>query len=227
MRWIEWSEDLFELGVVRVDDDIGRVEPEPLPPSRLEPIWAFRTDQREHAAARSHPLELEDYARIGWNAGARHGQISPGVHNRESIEETGVYVGTWASADQNASQPGGRLHTNELSCSRTEIYREPAAACGDLEDSPSIDLELREDSRMNGLGLTDGVPKLRFELIYHRPEKSSTEPLGCLCVAARGRLAFGGGDGSKVLGWQPRNIVEAVALPARRSRGSSLEVIHF
>ena len=227
MRWIEWSEDLFKLGVVRVDDDIGRVEPEPLPPLRLEPIWAFWTDQREHAAARSHALELEDYARIGWDAGARHGQISPGVHNRESIEETSAYVGTRASADQNASQPGGRLHANELSRSRTEIYRQAAAARGDLEDPPSIDLELREDSLMNRFGPADGVPKLRFELIYHRPEKSSTEPLGCLCVAARGRFALSGGDGSKVLSWQPSNIVEAVALPARRSRRSGLEVIHF
>ena len=227
MRWIEWSEDRFELRVVPVDGDIGRVEPEPLPPARLEPIWVFRADQREHATARSRPLELEDYARIGWNAGARHGQIGPTVHNRESLVETCAYVGIRASADQNASQSGGRLHANELSRSRTEIYGEPAAACGDLEDPPSIDLELREDTRMNGLSLADGVPELRFELIYHRPEQGSTEPLGRLCVAARGRFAFSGGDGSKVLGWQASNIVEAVALPARRSRGSRLEVIHF
>ena len=226
MRWIEWSEDRFELRVVRVGD-IGRVEPEPLPPARLEPIWVFRADQREHATARGRPLQLEDYARIGWNAGARHGQVSPTVHDRESLEESGAYVGTRASAGQDASQPGGRLHTNELSRSRTEVDGEPAAACGDLEDPPSIDLELREDTRMNGLGLADCVPKLRFELIYHRPEQSSTEPLGRLCVAARGRFAFSGGDGGKVLAWQPRDIVEAVALPARRSRGSSLEVIHF
>ncbi len=73
MGWIEWSEDRFELRVVRFDDDIGRVEPEPLPPTRLEPIWAFRADQCEHATARSRPLELEDQARIGWNAGARDG----------------------------------------------------------------------------------------------------------------------------------------------------------
>jgi len=80
---------------------------------------------------------------------------------------------------------------------------------------------------MNGLGLADGVPELRFELIYHRPEQSSTEPLDCLYVAPRGRLALSVGDGSKVMGWQPGNIVEAVALPAGRSRGSSLEVIHL
>jgi hypothetical protein len=80
---------------------------------------------------------------------------------------------------------------------------------------------------MNGLGLADGVPELRFELIYHRPEQSSPEPLGCLCVAPHGRLAFNGRDGGKVMGWQPSNIVEAVALPARRSGGSSLEVIHL
>ena len=110
---------------------------------------------------------------------------------------------------------------------RTEVYGEPAAACGDLEDPPSIDLELREDTRMNGLGLADGVPEPWLQLINHRPEQSPTEPLGRLCVAARGRFAFSGGDGSKVLAWQPRDIVEAVALPARRSRGCSLEVIHF
>ena len=105
MGWIEWSEDRFELRVVRVDDDIGRVEREPLPPVCLEPIWAFRADQREHAATRSRPLELEDHVGIGWNAGARHGQISPGVHNRESMEETSAYVGAWASAGKNSSQP--------------------------------------------------------------------------------------------------------------------------
>ncbi len=172
-------------------------------------------------------LELEDYARVGWNAGARHGQISPSVHNRESIEETSAYVGTRASADQNAAQPGGGLHADELSRSGAQVHGEPAAACGHLENPPSIDLELREDSRMNGLGLAEGVPELRFELIYHRPEQSSTKPLGCLCVAAPGRFAFSRGDGSQVLRWQPSNIIEAVALPARRSRGSSLEVIHL
>ena len=227
MGWIEWSEDRFELRVVRVDDDIGRVEREPLPSPRLEPVWAFRADQREHAAARGRPLELEDYARIGWNAGARHAQISPSIDNRESIEETSADVGTWASADQNAPQPGGRLYAHELSRSGAEIHTEPAAACGHLENPPSIDLELRKDARMNGLCLADGVPELRFELVYHRPEQSSTQPLSCLCVAPRGRFALSGGDGSKVMGWQPSNIVEAVALPARRSRGSSLEVIHL
>jgi hypothetical protein len=226
MGWIEWSEDRFELRVVRFDDNVGRVEPESLPPARLEPIWAFWADQCEHAAVRSRPLELEDYARIGWNAGARHGHVSPSVHNRESMEETSAYVGTGASAGQNASQPGGRLDANELSRSRTEVYGEPAAACGHLEEPPSIDLELREDSRMNGLGLADGVPELRLELIHHRPEQSSTEPLGGLCVAAGGRFAFSRGHASQVLEWEPTNIIEAVALPPRRSGGSSLEVIH-
>jgi hypothetical protein len=80
---------------------------------------------------------------------------------------------------------------------------------------------------MNGLGLADGVPELRFELIYHRPEQGATETLGRLRIAAGGRRPFGGGDAGQVLRWQPSNIVEAVALPARRSRGSSLEVIHF
>jgi hypothetical protein len=55
---------------------------------------------------------------------------------------------------------------------------------------------------MNWLGLADGVPELRFELIYHRPEQSSTEPLGRLCVAAAGRFTFAGRDGSQVLGWK-------------------------
>ena len=80
---------------------------------------------------------------------------------------------------------------------------------------------------MNRLGLADSVPQLWFELIYHRPEKCSTEPLGRLCVAAGGRFAFTGGDASQVLGRQPSNIFDAVALPARWSGGSSLEVIHF
>ena len=212
---------------MRIDDDVGRVEAEALPPVRLEPIWAFRTDQREHAAARGRPFELEDHARIGRNAGARHGQISPSVHNRESVEESSAYVGIGASACQDASQAGGRLYTNELGRSRTEVYREPAAACGHFEDPPSIDLELREDSRMNGLGLADRVPELWLELIYHRPEQGSTEPLGGLRVAARGRFAFSRGDGGEVFGRQPANVIEAVALPAGRSAGSSLEVIQL
>jgi hypothetical protein len=143
------------------------------------------------------------------------------------MEESRPYVGTRASADTNASQPGGRLYADEFSRSGAEVYGEPAAACGYLENPPSFDLELREDSGMNGFGPADGVPELRLELIYHRPEQSSTKPLGRLCIAARGRFAFGCRDGSQVLGWQPGNIMEAVALPARRSSGSSLEVIHF
>jgi hypothetical protein len=108
-----------------------------------------------------------------------------------------------------------------------EEYREPAAACGHLQDTPSVDLELREDTGMNRLGLAEGVPELRFELIYHRPEQGSTKPLGRPCVASGGRLVFSDRDASQVLARQPSNIVEAVALPARRSGGSSLEVIHF
>jgi hypothetical protein len=80
---------------------------------------------------------------------------------------------------------------------------------------------------MNWLGPADGVPELRFELVYHRPEQSSTEPMGRLCVAAAGRFAFTRGDASQVLGWQPSNIIEAVALPTGGSGGSSLEVIHL
>jgi len=60
MRRVKWSKDRFELGVVWTDDDFGRVEREPLPPTRLEPIRVFRADQREHAARGSRPLELED-----------------------------------------------------------------------------------------------------------------------------------------------------------------------
>lgn len=227
MRRVERSKDSVEFGVVRIDGHLGRVEAEPLPPARLEPIRAFRADQREHAPTRSRPLEFEDCGGIGWNAGARHGQLSPAIHNREGIEESSAYVGTRAPAGKNASEPGRGFYANEFSCPRAEKHGEPAAACGDLEHPPSLDLEPREDTRMNGLGLTDRVPELRFELVYHRPEQGSTEPLGRLCVAAGSRFAFTGGDGSQVLGRQPSNIIEAVALPARRSVGSSLEVIHF
>jgi hypothetical protein len=227
MGRVKWSKDRFELRVVRGDDDVGGVEAEPLPPVRLEPIWAFRADQCEHAARRSHPLEFKDFARIGSNAGARHGQLSPTVHNRECMEESSAYVGIRASADKNASQPGRGFYADEFGRPGAEVHGEPAAACGHLENPPSVDLELREDTRMDGLDLADGIPELRFELIYHRPEQSATEPLGGLGVAAGGRLAFTGGDRSQVLGWQPSNIIEAVSLPARWSGGSSLEVIHF
>jgi hypothetical protein len=227
MRRVKWSKDRFELRLVRVDDDVGRVEAEPFPPARLEPIGAFRTYQREHAARRSRPLEFKDCSRIGRNAGARHSQLGPTVHNRECVEESSAYVGTWASADKDSSQPGGGFYADELKRSGAEVHREPAAACGHLENPPSIDLELREDTGMNGLGLADGVPELRFELIHHRPEQSSTEPLGRLCVTVGGGFPSAGGDWGQVLGWQPRNIIEAVALPARWSGGSSLEVIHL
>jgi hypothetical protein len=80
---------------------------------------------------------------------------------------------------------------------------------------------------MNGLDLADGVPELRLELINHRPEESSTEPLTGLCIAAAGPFAFSGGDGCQILLWQLRNIIEAVALPAGWSRRRSLEVIHL
>jgi hypothetical protein len=227
MRRVEWSEDRFELRVVRGDDDVGRVESEPLPPVCLEPTRAFGADQREHAARSSRPLEFSDCARIGWDARAGHGELSPTVHNRESSEESGACVGTRAAAGKNSSQPGGGLYADELSRSGAEVHGEPATAGGHLENPPAIDLEPREDARMNWLGLADGVPEVRLELIYHRPEQGSTEALSRLRIAAGGRRAFGGGDAGQVLGWQPSNIVEAVTLPARRSRGSSLEVIHF
>lgn len=227
MRRVKWPNDRFELRVVRGDHDVVGVEAEPLPPARLEPIWTFRADQREHAARRSRPLEFKDCARIGSNARARHGQLSPTVHNRECMEESSAYVGTRASADKNSSQPGGGFYADELSRSGAEVNGEPAAARGHLENAPSLDLELRKDARMNGLGLADGVPQLWFELIHHRPEQSSTEPPGRLSAAVSGRFPFTGGDLTQVLGWQTSNIIKAVALPARRSGGSGLEVIHF
>src|SRR5216683_2307050 len=225
MRRVERSEDRFELRVVWVDDDVGGVETEPLPPSRLEPIRAFRADQGDDAARRSRPLEFKDFARIGSNAGARHGHLSPTAHNRECIEESRAYVGARAPADKNASQPGGGFYADELSRSGAEVHGEAAAARGHLENPPSLDLELRKDSRMNRLGLADGVPEFRFELIDHRPEQSSTKPRGRLYVAVGSRFTFAGGNRTQVLGWQPSNIIEAVALPARRSGRSSLEVI--
>ena len=227
MRRIERSEDRLELRVVRVDDDFGRVEAEPLPPARLEPIRAFRADQSEHAATRGRPLEFKHCARIGLKAGARQSQLSPTVHNRQGLEESSADACAWASADKNASQPGGRLDADEFSRSGAEVYREPAAPCADLEDAPPIDLELGKNVRMNGLGLTDCVPELRFELIYHRPKQSSPEPLSCLCVAPGGRFAFSAGDLGEVFGGQPIDVIEAVPLPARRGGRHSLEVIHL
>jgi hypothetical protein len=227
MRRVEGPEDRFELGVMWVDDDFGRVETEPLPPACLEPIWVLRADQRDDATRCSRSFELKDCARIGWNAGARHRQLSPRVDNRKRVEESRAYVSTRTSADENASQANGRLHANEFRRSRAEEHSEPPAPCSHLEHSPSFDFELREDARMNGLNLAEGIPKLRLELIHHRPEQSSTEPLGRFCVAVGGRLAFSGGDRDQVLDWQPSDIMEAEPLPARRSRGSGLEVIHF
>src|SRR5260370_2416794 len=113
MRWIEWSEDRFELGVVGGDDDVSRVEAEPLPPVRLEPIRVFRADQREHAAMGGRPLELEDYARIGWNAGARHSHLSPTVQHSGGMEESSPYGCTRPSSGTNASQSVGLVTVRE------------------------------------------------------------------------------------------------------------------
>src|SRR5258708_38461424 len=106
------------------------------------------------------------------------------------MEEPGAYVGTRASAHKHASQSGGRFYADEFGRSGAEVHGEPTASCGDLENPPSIDLEPQEAARMSVLGLTDGVPELRFEPINHRPEQSSTGPRGGLCVAAgrRGRV---------------------------------------
>src|SRR5712692_2251433 len=222
MGRVEWSKDRLAPRVVWVDDDVGRVEAEPLPTARLEPTWAFRADQRDHAATRSRPLQFKDCAKIRLNACARHGQLSPTVHNRECMGESSAYIGTWASAGKNASQPGRGFYADEFSRPGAEVHGKPAAACGHLENPPSLDLELRKDSRMNRLGLADGVPEFRFELIDHRPEQSSTKPRGRLYVAVGSRFTFAGGNRTQVLGWQPSNIIEAVALPARRSGRSSL-----
>ena len=227
MRRVEWSEDRFKLRVVRADDDIGRIEAEPLPPACLEPIRVLGADQHEKAASRGRPFQLEDCARIGGNAGARYGELGPPVNNRECLEESSAYVGTRASGDKNASQPQGRFYANELRCSRAEVHGEPSTSCSHLENAAPVDLELREDARMNGFSLADGIPELRLELIHHGPEQSSTEPLGCFHVAAGGRLAFRGGDASQVLGWQASDIMEAKPLPTWRRCGNSLEVIHF
>jgi len=70
VRRVKWSKDRFELGIVRGEDDVSRVEAEPLPPVRLEPIRVLRADQREHTARCSRPLEFKDYAGIRWNARA-------------------------------------------------------------------------------------------------------------------------------------------------------------
>jgi hypothetical protein len=143
------------------------------------------------------------------------------------MDESSPYVGTRASAGKNASQPEGGFYADELSRSGAEVNGEAAAACGHLENAPSLDIELGKETWMDGLRLADGVPELRFQLIYHRPEQSSTEPVRRLCVAVSGRFAVRGGDGSQVLGRQPSNIIEAIALPPGRSGGSRLEVIHF
>jgi hypothetical protein len=226
MGWIERSEDRFELRVVRLDGDIRRIEAEPLPPACLEPIRAFRADQHDHSATRGCPFELMDGARLRWNAGARHRQLSPRVDDRECIEESSAYVSTRASAGKNASQPGRGFNANELRSSRTEVHGEPAASCGHLEYAPSLDLELGEDAGMDGFSLADGVPELRLELIHHWPEQGPPEPLRRLRVSTGGRLAFSRGDCSQVLHWKPIDIVEAVPLPAWGSCSSSLEVIH-
>src|SRR5258708_33999045 len=158
MRRVEWSEDLFQLRVVRVDDDVSRVEAEPLPPARLEPLWAFRADQHEQAARRSRSFEFKDCAGIRFKAGARHCQLCPTVHNRKRMEEPGAYVGTRASAHKHASQSGGRFYADEFGRSGAEGHGEATAACGDLEAPPSTDLEPPHDSQTDDIGLPDVVP---------------------------------------------------------------------
>ena len=103
---IEWAKDRFELGVVGPDDDLRRIEAQPLPPTRLEPSWVLWAYQRDHAARRGRPLELENCARIGRDACAGGGQGSPTISYRELLEESSPYVGTGASAGENSPQPG-------------------------------------------------------------------------------------------------------------------------
>jgi hypothetical protein len=226
VRRIEWPEDRFELGVVGADDDLRRIEAEPLPSTLLEPSWVLGAYQRDQAATRSRPLKLKNSARVGRDACAGYGQGSPGILYRELPEESSPYVGTPAPAGENSSQPEGGLYADELGRSRAEVYGKAAAARGHLEHPPAVDIELREEGRMNRFSPTDSIPEVGLELIHHRPEESLTEPLGRLSVAARGRLPFTARDGSQVLDGQPSDIIEAVPKPAGRSCGSSLEVIH-
>ena len=226
MRRIEWPEDRLELGVVWPDDDLRRIEAEPLPPSRLKPIWVLGAYQRDHAAGRSRPLKLKNSARIGRDACAGYGQGSPGISYRELLEESSAYVGAPASAGENSSQPRGGLYAHELGRSRAEVHGEPAAACGHFEHPAPVDVELREEGRMNRFSLTHSVPELWLELIHHRPEQRLKEPLGRLSVAVGGRLPFTAGDASQILDWQPSDIIEAIPEPAGRGGGSRLEVIH-
>jgi len=227
VRRVERPEDHFELRFVRIDDDLGRVEAEPLPPAGLEPIRVLWADQRDNAATRSHPFKLKDCASLWWDAGTRYGQVSPCVGKGKCIEESSPYLCARASAGKNSSQPQRRLHANEVRCARAEVHSQPAASGCHLDNPPSLDFELRQDAGMNGFGLADGIPELRLELIHHRPEESSTKPHGRFCVAAGGRLSLGGRNGGQILDWQPIDILEAVPLPARGSCSSSLEVIHF
>src|SRR5258708_10527493 len=104
---MEWREDRFELGVVGPDDDLRRIEGEPLPSTRLEPIWILRTYQRDHAARRSRPLKLKNSAGIGRNACAGYGQGNPVIRYGQLLEESRPYVGTPASAVDNSPQPLG------------------------------------------------------------------------------------------------------------------------
>ncbi len=137
---IKWPEDGFELGVVGPDDDLGRIEAEPLPPMRLEPIWVLRTYQGDHAAMRSRALKLKDSARIGRDACAGYGQGSPSIRYRELLEESSPYVGNAASAGENSPQSGGGLYADELRRSRAEVNGKPAAARGHLEHPPPVDV---------------------------------------------------------------------------------------
>ena len=118
MRGIKWPEDRFELGVVGADDDLRRIEAEPLPSTLLEPTGVLGAYQRDQAAARSRPLKLKNSARIGRHARAGYGQASPGILYRELPEESSPYIGTPASAGENSSQPQGGLYAYELGRSR-------------------------------------------------------------------------------------------------------------
>ena len=158
MRRIEWPEDRFELGVVGPDDDLRRIEAQPLPPTRLEPSWVLGTYQRDHATTRSRALKLKDSAGIGRDACAGYCQGGPSVRYRELLEKSSPYVGTPASAGENSPQPGGGLYADEFGRSRAEVNGKAAATRGHLEYPPPVDIELREDGRMNRFSLTDGIP---------------------------------------------------------------------
>ncbi len=212
---------------MRPQHDLCRVEAESLPPSCLEPVRVLWADQSDDPTACRRPFELRDYASIWGDGGARYGQVSPLVGDRERIEESGAYFSARASAGKNSTQPGRGLDANQLGCPRAEVHGEPATSGGHLENLPAVDFERGQDAGMNWFGLAESIPELRLELAHHRPEESSTKPLGRFCLAAGGRRPLAGRNGRQVVDWQAVDVLQAVSLPPGRSCGRGLEVIHL